>query len=322
MARPFASLLLRSTLLPARAPSRLRASANRRYLGEASGRPFLYPGDTASQLVPRLNRGAAALCLRRRAARGFTMVQAVLRAGHGGLDEPNADGEPAPVGREPDRPKEAYFRHADWIIPRASELGLLMGVLSNRGACWKTGPARIFDPANSCRYGLLPGRRCRDASLIRILGGGGNVETPHERAIIDAMARGRRAGDGGAHRMTFHPQGPGQSAQGLQDAEWLDFHGNQASHGARGGGTGRFIGHDLQLQPLRPALDGEPRSETIPAGFCWTNLSRLDRLDDFDLRQAARRAVLAGACGHSWGHDSVWQRGQPGRRPALWASIR
>lgn len=319
--RASAVLLLLSTLLPAQAPPRLRVSGSRRYLEDSSGRPFFYLGDTAWQLFHRLNREEAELYLRNRAAKGFTVIQAVLLAELGGLDEPNANGDLALVDRDPDRPNEAYFRHADWIVKRANELGLVTGVLPTWGAYWKTGPARIFDPAKAYRYGLFLGKRYRDASLIWILGGDQNVETPEERAIIDAMARGLREGDGGAHLITFHPRGPGQSSQGLQDADWLDFHMNQTSHGARDHDTGLFIEHDLKLQPLRPTLDGEPRYETIPVGFYMANYSRLDRFDDSDVRQAAWWAVLAGACGHTYGHNSVWQMWQPGRKPVLWASI-
>ncbi len=316
--------LLLVTLFPgaveAQPASRLRVSENRRFLEDSSGRPFFYLGDTAWQLFHRLNREEADLYLRNRAAKGFTVIQAVLLAELGGLEEPNANGDLALHGKDPDRPNEAYFRHADWIVKRANELGLTVGLLPTWGSYWKEGAARIFDAEKAYRYGLYVGKRYRDASLIWILGGDQNVETAGERAIIDAMARGLREGDGGSHLITFHPRGPGQSSLALQDAPWLDFHMNQTSHGARDHDTGLFIERDLRLQPLRPTLDGEPRYETLPVGFYMANYSRLDRFDDFDVRQAAYWAVLAGACGHTYGHSSVWQMWQPGRKSILWAA--
>lgn len=305
----------------AQAPARLRVSENRRYLEDASGRPFFYLGDTAWQLFHRLSREEADLYLRNRAAKGFTVIQAVLLAELGGLDDPNAYGDLALQNRDPDRPNEAYFRHADWIVKRANELGLAVGLLPTWGSYWKQGAGQIFNPEKAYRYGLFLGRRYREASLIWILGGDQNVETAEERAIIDAMARGLREGDGGAHLITFHPRGPGQSSLALQDAPWLDFHMNQTSHGARDHDTGLFIERDLRLQPLRPTLDGEPRYELLPVGFYMANYSRLERFDDFDVRQAAYWAILAGACGHTYGHSSVWQMWQPGRKPILWASV-
>lgn len=302
------------------APEELRVSDNRRYLQDAAGKPFFYLGDTAWELFHRLNREEADFYLRNRAAKGFTVIQAVLLAELGGLTEPNANGDRALIEGDPDKPNEAYFRHADWIVRRANALGLVVGLLPTWGSYWKEGPNRIFDEGKAYRYGLFVGRRYRDAAVIWILGGDQNVETAGERAVIDAMARGLREGDGGRHLITFHPRGPGQSSQGLQDAAWLDFHMNQSSHGARDHDTGLFIEHDLRLRPLRPTLDGEPRYETIPVGFYMANYSRLDRFDDFDVRQAAWWAVLAGACGHTYGHNSVWQMWQPGRKPVLWAA--
>jgi hypothetical protein len=85
-----------------------------------------------------------------------------------------------------------------------------------------------------------------------VLGGDQNVATPEERAIIDAMAEGLGAGDGGRHLITYHPRGPGQSSLQLQDAPWLDFHMSQTSHGGRDHDTGLFVERDLALTP--PAL--------------------------------------------------------------------
>ena len=79
--------------------------------------------------------------------------------------------------------------------------------------------------------------------------------------------------------------------------------------------------YDVSPDELAAMLDGEPRYETIPVGFYMNHYSRLDRFDDFDVRQAAYWAVLAGACGHTYGNNSVWQMWQPGRKPVLWASI-
>jgi hypothetical protein len=95
----------------------------------------------------------------------------------------------------------------------------------------------------------------------------------------------------------------------------------QSSHAARDHDNGLYAEHDYALQPVKPTLDGEPRYETIPAGFYWRNHSRLERFDDYDVRQAAYWSILAGACGHTYGHNSVWQMWQPGREPIINAQI-
>jgi hypothetical protein len=135
------------------------------------------------------------------------------------------------------------------------------------------------------------------------------------------MALGLKEGDGGAHLITYHPRGPGRSAEFLHQAEWLDFNMCQSSHGAHDHDNGLFIEHDYRLEPPKPTLDGEPRYETIPVGFYHKEISRHDRFDDYDARQAAYWALMAGACGHTYGHNGIWQMWTPEREPAIWANI-
>ena len=59
-------------------------------------------------------------------------------------------------------------------------------------------------------------------------------------------------------------------------------------------------------------MDGEPRYEGIPVGFYLRNTSGIDRFDDYDVRQAAYWSLLAGACGHTYGNNNVWQFYRPG----------
>jgi hypothetical protein len=82
-----------------------------------------------------------------------------------------------------------------------------------------------------------------------------------------------------------------------------------------------YAEHDYKLTPVKPTLDGEPRYELIPAGFYNQGSNPMDVFTDFDCRQAAYWSVLAGACGHTYGHNSVWQMWAPGRNPVLDARI-
>ena len=300
---------------------RLQVAPDRRHLQYADGTPFFYLGDTAWSLFHRLNREEASRYLEDRARKGFTVVQAVAIAEIDGLTVPNAYGDLALVEEDPARPNEAYFRHVDYVVQRAEELGLFVGMLPTWGRYWKTGDAQIFTPENARAYGRWMGRRYRERAIIWILGGDQNVDTPGERAIMDAMAAGLKEGDGGSHLITFHPRGPGQSSRRLQDAPWLDFHMTQSSHAARDHDTGLYAEHDLALTPLRPTLDGEPRYETIPVGFYLKDHDRQQRFDDADVRQAAWWSVLAGACGHTYGDNNIWQMWQPGRAPIINATI-
>ena len=303
---------------------RLRVTENGRYLEYEDGTPFFYLGDTAWELFHRLDREGADRYLADRARKGFTVIQAVVLSELGGLDTPNPYGALPLVDRDPTRPNEAYFQHVDHIVNRAQELGLVVGMLPTWGRYWtrtpSAGPA-IFTLENARSYGRLIGARYREKPVIWILGGDRNVECEEERAIIAAMAEGLRNGDGGAHLITYHPRGPGRSSDCFHHATWLDFNMIQSSHGAHDHDNGLFVAHDYALQPPKPTLDGEPRYETIAVGFYFHGANRYDRFDAYDVRQAAYWALLAGACGHTYGNNNVWQMWAPGRKPALWATV-
>ena len=98
---------------------------------------------------------------------------------------------------------------------------------------------------------------------------------------LDALAQGLREGDGGNHLITFHPVGPGDSSEMLNDAKWLDFNMYQSSHAARDHDNGLYAERDWKLKPERPSLDGENRYEEIPVGFYLAGMSGLQRFDDF-----------------------------------------
>lgn len=316
------ALLATTPVFAVDSAARLRVADNQRNLQFADGRPFFYLGDTAWELFHRLNREEAARYLEDRARKGFTVIQAVALAEIEGLTVPNPYGDLPLIDKDPARPNEAYFAHVDFVVDRAAALGLHVGFLPTWGKYWKTGdPTRIFTPENARAFGRFLGVRYREKPLIWILGGDQNVVTPEERAIIDAMAAGLREGDGSAHLITFHPRGTAQSSRQLQDAPWLDFHLSQSSHASREHDTGLYAEYDLALTPLRPTLDAEPRYEGIPVGFYWRDHNRLDRFDDDDVRLAAWASVMAGACGHTYGNNNIWQMWQPGRTPAIQANI-
>jgi hypothetical protein len=75
----------------------------------------------------------------------FTVIQAVASAELGGLDVPNAYGHLSLEDRDPKRQVEDYFRHVDWVVNRADELGLVVGMLPTWGAWWHDGQG-IFTP--------------------------------------------------------------------------------------------------------------------------------------------------------------------------------
>lgn len=305
-----------------RAPARkLRVAANHHTLERDDGAPFFYLGDTAWALFQRTTREEADHYLVDRAGKGFTVIQAAVMFDLQ-PDNRNAYGDLPLMDDNPERPNEAYFRHADHIVRRAAELGLYVGVLPTWGSYWKTDTGKaLFNERNARTYGRFLGSRFREQPIIWILGGDQNPANQAERRILEAMAAGLREGDHGNHLITFHPRGPGASSEFFANAPWLDFHMVQSSHGSRDHDNGLFIERDYHLNPAKPTVDGEPRYETIPVGFYFSTSDASDRFDDYDVRQAAYWSVLAGACGYTYGNNNVWQFWTPARPRQISAAI-
>lgn len=302
----------------------LRVSGNGRFLEWTQDEPFFWMGDTAWELFHRLDPADSERYLKNRAAKGFTVIQAVILAELDGLDVPNAGGHPPLLDSDPTRPCEGFFTHVDAVVARGNDLGLVMGMLPTWGRYWadrSDGSDPVFNPENARAYGRFVGARYRDASVVWILGGDRWVADDRARSVIEAMAAGLREGDGGRHPITFHPRGPGRSSEDFHDAEWLDFNMGQTSHAARDHDTGLSTASDYARTPVKPTLDGEPRYEGIPVGFYLRGASPLVRIDAADVRKAAWWSLLAGACGHTYGHNSVWQMWEPGRKPIISANI-
>lgn len=294
---------------------RLRVSDNKRFLVTADGRPFFWLGDTAWELFHRLDRNQAERYLQNRARLRFTVIQAVALAEFDGLNAPNAYGETPLRNSDPTQPNEAYFAHVDWIVRRANALGLYIGFLPTWGDKWNkkwgVGP-EIFTPANAQTYGEWLGRRYRDAGIVWILGGDRPVESDAHREIVRAMARGIRAGDGGAHLITFHPPGGQSSSTWFHDEPWLDFNMRQNGHVTEFTGRYEHTRTDYERTPVKPVMDGEPIYEGHPVSF---EAKKLGHSIAADVRRPLYWDLFSGAFGHTYGHHSVWQMAADGREP-------
>src|SRR5690625_1041474 len=292
----------------------LKVSDNNRYLVQDNGTPFFWLGDTSWELFHRLDREETTRYLENRAKKGFTVIQAVVLAELNGLTTPNPYGDLPLENNDPTQPNEAYFEHVDFVVDKAEELGLYIGMLPTWGdkfnRKWGVGP-EIFTPSNARRYGSFLGERYKDEPIIWILGGDRNPETNQHREIIHAMAEGIQQGDEGKHLMTYHPQGESTSAQWFHDAEWLDFNMFQSGHARKNNRNYKITLSNYRKSPVKPTLDGEPCYEDHPVYWEPEN----GWFHAFDVRQAAYWSMLAGAMGHTYGNHNIWQMWEPGREP-------
>jgi hypothetical protein len=299
----------------------LKVSENRRFLVYEDGRPFFYLGDTAWELFHRLNREEADRYLEDRARKGFTVIQAVALAELDGLSDPNPYGHRPLRNDDPTQPDvregpaNDYWDQVDYVVLKANSLGLYVGFLPTWGDKWNkkwgTGP-EVFTAANASVYGEWLGRRYRDCGIIWILGGDRPVETDAHKEILRAMARGLRRGDGGAHLITLHPTGGSGSSTPFHDEDWLDFNMRQNGHVAEFTGRYEATRADYDRTPAKPVLDGEPLYEDHPVSF---KAAELGHSVAADVRRPLYWNLFSGACGHTYGHHSVWQMWAPGRKP-------
>jgi len=294
---------------------RLVVSQNHRFLEFEDGTPFFWLGDTAWELFHRLTKKEAEAYLENRRAKGFTVIQAVILAELDGLHTPNAEGELPLTDDDPEQINEAYFAHVDWVIRKAEEKGMLIGLLPTWGdkvdRQWGAGPV-IFDQEKASGYGRILGRRYRDFRNIIWINGGDRQGGGANFEVWNALARGIREEDPN-HLMTFHPWGGNSSSRWFHDQEWLDFNMMQTGHGERSYAAYiKLLLPDYQRVPVKPTFDGEPRYEDHPHNWMPEVLGWFD---DADVRQAAYWNLFSGGFGHTYGCHAIWQMLAPGREP-------
>ncbi|MGO8704638.1 MAG: glycoside hydrolase family 140 protein [Candidatus Brocadiia bacterium] len=284
---------------------RFKVSPNGRYLMTAEGRPFYYLADTAWTLFKRLNHEEADVYFENRVARGFTAIQAYCLRG---LHAANLYGDYPLLDRDPTRPNEAFFRNIDYLVNRANELGLVMGIVTCVGEhVRKRGyDEQIFTESNAFAFGKFLGSRYKDNAVIWYLGG--DRSPMDDFPVWTAMARGLKEGSAGRQLVSYHGHGPSPGFQGysssfwLHNMDWLDFNTIQSSW-QWGTLCYEFVTHDYLMQPPKPTIDMEFRYENhIPSAN-----SKQPRINAHQIREAGYWNMLAGAAGLGYGAQDIWQ---------------
>jgi len=297
-------------------------SDNQRYLQTSDGQPFFWLGDTAWELFHRLNREEATRYLKTRAEQGFTVIQAVALAELDGLGAPNPYGELPLENNDPTKPRDAYFRHVDFIIDQAAKEGLFIALLPSWGDKvftdrWGKGP-EVFTVDNARAFGRYLGTRYKNRkNIVWVMGGDRNPRNEADVAIWRSLAAGVEESVGGSKNalMTFHPQ-PNSledagSAKWFHNDKWLDFNMFQTGH-CRENNVWDRIQVAYNKIPVKPVIDGETLYEDHPVCF---NAKDLGISSAYDIRKHAYLDVFAGAFGHTYGCHDVWQMYAPGREP-------
>lgn len=292
-------------------PQWLRVSANGHYLVTPDGNPFIIQADSAWWLAERSSRADVATYLDNRRDQGFNTVMfaATLDFGEGR----NTDGQSI-WSADASAPNPRFFEHIDYIVDQAAARGMHIAM----APAWikHVTPPRGegLSVQNAYTFGRWIGERYRDDPIIWLMGGD-DVEW-HE-AIVEELARGITHGVTGSDTghdgvvMTYHPSWAQSSAAKFHRASWLDFNFIQSGHCGRTLTAGhQLTTADFDRWPAKPTMDGEPFYEGHPR--C------MDSSQPYSTAQQVRNglfnAAFGGGAGIAYGHHSVWQMYQPGRK--------
>lgn len=269
-----------------------------------------------------------------------------MLAENDGLRAPNSYGDLPLIDLDPSKPNEKYFEHVDFIVEKAEELGLVIGMLPTWGdkiesANPGAGPI-VFDIENAALFGEYLGKRYKNKPIVWILGGDRNVLNKRVYQIWNSMARGLKNGDGGNHLITFHPRGDSHSAYFYHNAGWLDLNMYQSGHDSKFNNVYDFASYLMLLRPRKPFVDGEPAYEDIAVKFWdYMDFSKQSEkrvpdgvlnedglivnkshfkdgfFNDYDVRVHAYWNILSGACGYTYGNNAIWQMFKKGGEIAI-----
>ncbi len=96
--------------------------------------------------------------------------------------------------------------------------------------------------------------------------------------------------------------------------DWLEFNTVQSGHARRDNPLAyQLVRLEHARTPVKPVLNSEPAYEDHPVHWNQEN----GFFAALEVRQHAYRSLFAGACGHTYGHYSVFQFHAP-ERPGVW----
>jgi hypothetical protein len=275
----------------------LRPAPDGRRLQDVLGRPFLVNGDAAWSLMVALTKPQVELYLEDRRQRGFnTVLVNLIERGFGGPE--NQDGElPFVPADDFTAPNEAYFAHADWVIDKAAEKGMLvmlapayLGITcGSQGWC----DQMLDQPVSAMlEYGRFLGDRYRSKRNILWIHGGDTKASGHgASAHVDAIVEGiqERAPNRQLHSAHCSRN---NSAVECYDLPWLDVNNSYS----RCSSTLDAVREDYDRDPpfLFFYIEGNYENSNASLGC---------------LIDQHAWSILGGATGHVFGNTPIWRFG-------------
>jgi len=305
--------------------SSLKISENHRYFITDKGKPFFWLGDTGWLLLKKLSREEVKKYIITRKKQGFNVIQIMIIHD---LNKPvNFYGDSAFVNKDITQPlitpgnsfmnKEEYdfWDHLDYVVNYANKHNIYLALVPIWGSNIKKG---MVNSKQVEKYAIFLANRYGDRSNIIWLNGG-DIRGSDSIDIWNTLGNT-------LHKkcknqlITFHPFGRTSSSLWFHNEQWLDFNMFQSGHRRYDQDTAglcfgednwKYVLMDYKKLPIKPVLDGEPSYEEIPQGLHDTTQPYWTAKD---VRRYAYWSLLAGACGFTYGHNSVMQFYKPGDR--------
>jgi hypothetical protein len=270
----------------------LRVSADKRYLVDQSGAPFLIHGESGWEIISTAKQEDADKYLDDRRSRGFNslLVELVDHIPPGPVD---AYGNP-PFTTKGDfsTPNEAYFAHADWVVNRAAEKGFAVFLFP----CYlgyQGGPEGFYQDvlkngaAKMRAWGRWVGNRYKNAPNIVWVDGGDYTPSAAGLALLNEVVLGIKENDT-THIHTAHW---GRETSGSQvNVSWLDLNSTYSSPRIYVKSLADFNRDKLRPHFLIEAYYEGDHAMTPPM-----------------LRAQAYDALLTGATGQFFGNTPLWK---------------
>jgi hypothetical protein len=302
---------------------RLKISPNKRYFTTETGKPFFWLGDTGWLLFSKLNREDAEKYLEDRRVKGFNVIQVMVLHS---LSVVDAYGDSALIHKNVATPRVTagstfgdkaqydYWDNVDYIVDKAAEKGIYIAMVPVWGSNVKSGgvnqqQAKLYAEFLAKRYKNRP-------NIIWM--NGGDIPGSDSIKVWNTIGSTLHQFDP-THLITFHPRGRTQSSIWFHKQNWLSFNCFQSGHRdyvqdtskvdfKYGEDNWKYVNSDYRKLPTKPTLDAEPSYEGIPHGLHDTLQARWTASD---VRRYGYWSVFAGACGYTYGNNSVMQMHKP-----------
>lgn len=298
---------------------KLKVSENGRFLQYENGKPFFWLGDTGWLLFKKLNREEVEKYLNDRTEKGFNVIQIMVVHS---FPMVNTYGDTAFINNNPGQPKVTigsdpndsleydFWDHIDFVIDKAAEKQIYIAMVPVWGSNVKS---KYVNITNAAIYAAWLAERYKNKPNIIWLNGGDKKGEDNFDVWMEIGQTLRKKDPN--HLITFHPFGRTQSSTWFHNQPWLDFNMFQSGHqtyeqdkNGYGEDNWKYVESDYSKIPIKPTLDGEPSYENIPQGLhdptqlYWKSA---------DVRRYAYWSVFAGACGFTYGNNSVMQMHKP-----------